>query len=467
MHPTLRVANLGRLPAPYKRVAQAAADGSFEDLRNLVKLAREQKSVSHRFIPAFATHLDLGSAADSELHEVVSPADAKPIFMAFLALSGLSAIEGIHGLARELWTGLWQWPLIILQHVYCLGTSVQCQPAEAYATILNAVAFFQDMSNPTHHENFLQGCGGTLTHLALLVINLLTHVVLQDDLSFVLGPHMLYHSVLSKLKTSFRDIVARVNREGSRTSPAWEPWARFAHTVTLRMGMLKDYESDEYEALRACDNAECCKISHKSHFRRCSTCQSACYCSVACQATDWQRGHRALCAGIRAHWLADPDVMSTRDRSFFRYILDRDYANLARHELLRHVKFLNEYPNKVFFTSFEDQGGRFKLSCIPCADKGLLTDLGPMWTDSVARTLASRGRMYLHVMTVAEGSTTRSHIIPLRRRSAGLWQGLLQLARTFPEGTAERDLKKFPHVAEQLDRLIVEFCVGATGDIHA
>ncbi|KAJ7116222.1 hypothetical protein C8R43DRAFT_1038381 [Mycena crocata] len=296
--------------------------------------------------------------------------------MTFIAIQGLSVFPDIPAQSlSELWPPLWNWSQIIVRHLYCLASTVECQPTEVYATILSVIACFKShkannvvtrsiegesglrvlsgqawsllyflhlcspgagytrrpnwtrsAQRPLHYAPYsceraagtYTGCRGAGPRVFLLIATTLINPSLVpvdkvvEALDSVLGRHLRYHSVLSRLKNSFRDMATRVDREGSRTSPAWEPWTKFVHIVAARIHLLTEYESVNYEALRACDNAECGKIFHKSYLRRCSMCQNVCYCSVDCQAADWQRGHRAR---IFAH-TGEPTLSHDHPRSF-------------------------------------------------------------------------------------------------------------------------------------------------------
>ncbi|KAJ7128807.1 hypothetical protein C8R43DRAFT_1210304 [Mycena crocata] len=291
---------------------------------------------------------------------------------------------------------------------------------------------------------------------------------LIQSLTFVLGRHIPYHSILSRLKSSsLAEVVNLVDCKGSRTSAAWETWRTFSGRATERIQLLNPYESDKYIPLKACDNAEYGTISVKSNFRCCSVCQSVCDCSVRCQIADWRRGHRAACKDIRLHWLMNPDTTSSRDRSFFRYILHRDYISNIQKILRRELVFLNAHPGEAFYTAFDfgDPGtgnGKFTLATIPCSDTSLDVELGPIWRDWVARAAASDGRIHLHVMNAAEGTNNCARVIPLRAKSPALRKGLLSLSREFPQGTPLPQVQQnVPHIWQKLDNLIAQFGVNA------
>ncbi|KAJ7150046.1 hypothetical protein C8R43DRAFT_1006142 [Mycena crocata] len=623
MHPALSLGNLRLLPTSYRRSASAAADGSFDELMYLVGEAKERpESLSKLFLPVFYAQLVPTKARHLESEEIVSPADAKLVILAFVAIQGLSVIQGMPPATfSDVWPGLWRWSQLIMKHDYCLPSYHGYHPSEVYITILGVIEFMRraetpakstiqaepgvrvlvakvwallsrpdhwvsgirssgytgvfnmlrqamDISNMRHHEDLVEGAGGTLAHLALLVVNFITHVPSQDrkksvfflnnalafidqterlrpefttclmaqgivralsialsDLSvrdgpidqdsmdncfrmlvmkmfnppgyqwvaealdagflkiivsslarirlvtadrleeamtLILGRNTTYNSVLSRLRVSLAKIPL-VDRKLVNILPAWKELSTLVHG---RIELLKYYESEEYVAMKACDNPQCGKISTKSDFKSCSGCRSVSYCSAECQRADWRRGHRSSCRDIRLHWLTDPDYISARDKSFLRAVLHHEYTTRLKDILLRQLLFANQSPGTPFCVMFDyTADGETTIVCVPIATPSLAKLLGPSWHDAVSRAAASGGRMQLHLMGVAEGSVKRWRIVPLRTRTPALMEEVLVLGRDLPIGTTDEELKEnLPRVLEERERLIAEH--PTDGDIH-
>jgi hypothetical protein len=99
-----------------QKTASAAANGSFEDLRQLLDHVRDKSTMITRlFLPAFYAQLNPAKAQRVEEQEVL--ADAKPVVMAFAAVQGLSGIRDIPREAHpELWHGLSRWSQLIMKY---------------------------------------------------------------------------------------------------------------------------------------------------------------------------------------------------------------------------------------------------------------------------------------------------------------------------------------------------------------
>ncbi|KAJ7093566.1 hypothetical protein C8R44DRAFT_396565 [Mycena epipterygia] len=84
-------------------------------------------------------------------------------------------------------------------------------------------------------------------------------------------------------------------------------------------------DGDE-KRLKACDNAQCCKIGDAKSFGRCSGCLCFYYCSSDCQKLDWkEREHRTHCSTLRSYRLGDSQFLRVRERLYLRALLTHHY----------------------------------------------------------------------------------------------------------------------------------------------
>ncbi|KAJ7648749.1 hypothetical protein DFH06DRAFT_1209503, partial [Mycena polygramma] len=74
---------------------------------------------------------------------------------------------------------------------------------------------------------------------------------------------------------------------------------------------------------RMCDSIKCNQIKEKTSLRRCARCINMYYCSPECQRQDWVSGqHGRVCRTLANKDGAD---ISTREKSFLRFLLHTDY----------------------------------------------------------------------------------------------------------------------------------------------
>ncbi|KAJ6605427.1 hypothetical protein DFH09DRAFT_1121380 [Mycena vulgaris] len=284
--------------------------------------------------------------------------------------------------------------------------------------------------------------------------------MLESILWTILARHAVYYSVLVCIELALHELADLVAAKSFQTSKLYPVWMRLIRLVELRLEQIRFYESENYTSMKACDNMSCSVIAPKRNFRSCGACHGVFYCAEQCQSADWRDGgHRELCKYIRTHSLRDPDPVNTRDRSFFRAILHRDYENNRQTVLLRQLLFMRENPEAVFATVFHYGNGSCRIECIPIEDADTVAqDLGPQWVDCVARALASGG-ISLHLMVVGEGLGNRCRIVPLRFDSTSqkldLHEELLKLVAEIPPGTTEAEIEDtFPGVLAKINALV-------------
>ncbi|KAJ7738122.1 hypothetical protein B0H16DRAFT_1891440 [Mycena metata] len=223
-------------------------------------------------------------------------------------------------------------------------------------------------------------------------------------------PAMVYYPIVSRMAQCIQaaDRLIKSSFQKSRVYPAW---LNLKNLYEERLQVLKAFKSRQRPSQKACDNPECdTGIDAKANFKRCGGCESVYYCSTECQVSDWKvGGHRTTCQHLRSIRFQDP--LSSRDRSFLRTVMHRDY------ELSKGTKTQASY-----YLLFDYTQGRIelKLKLIPPAGgqrDAQGRDWAALWTDYSMRVERSRGTMALHLMAVKEGTARRLRLFPLRSAS--------------------------------------------------
>ncbi|KAJ7661301.1 hypothetical protein DFH06DRAFT_1325616 [Mycena polygramma] len=148
--------------------------------------------------------------------------------------------------------------------------------------------------------------------------------LIAEMLEVVIPWALMHHTVLAQLKLCFPDTMEFAGRSAIHTSAFRTQWENLSALMRLRLGFFDFWEANERPVLAACDNMICQKIDLKRKFKRCAACHSVNYCSEECQSADWRAEHRAMCQQLRSARTV-PDGLTTRDRSFLRALLTRDY----------------------------------------------------------------------------------------------------------------------------------------------
>ncbi|KAJ7189234.1 hypothetical protein C8R46DRAFT_1184380 [Mycena filopes] len=150
MHPSLRF-SAKDLPLRLRNMARAAANGSLEDLSRLCSAAI---SVTDRnlLLPVFYSNLEVEAIPTAAALDADSPPleVRAPITKAVLALRGIAASAMPSSACSEIWPRLWKWTLFLYTYHEQLPPLLLSHPPtdvdELCANFLNAVVSF-------HHEH--------------------------------------------------------------------------------------------------------------------------------------------------------------------------------------------------------------------------------------------------------------------------------------------------------------------------
>ncbi|KAJ7611209.1 hypothetical protein FB45DRAFT_941273 [Roridomyces roridus] len=634
MHPALSTDALRSLPPAIQKSAYAAVGGHSDDfiamLRTIDDSQGKPKSIWTLLLPLYHGHLDPTKAQrlQQRASEGLGPADADLVVLAFLAVQGLAFAEEVPREAcPDIWPGLWLWSQLIAQHDYCLPPHVITCPKDAfllsftvmgriwkfsdaagkksiaaepgfrptvtkvlallsgkdvwpagiqidgYDTAAHFLHFAVDLENREHHDDLVEGCGGTLRDFATVVVNFVTHLVTKDtqkSLAFLstalliirkteevreefpdlllecgmatalvialrkmsahsLGTHdetltsglrmlvslmfqprcqvwfaqslragflrliasalenpelfdpkhleaifigstifLPYRSVLIEFRSSLADMETHMNHTRASQSPAWDAWEGFLSWYDCFLPMAEIHDSSDRVPTRACDNVECDLVSAKADLKRCSCCESVYYCSTDCQRLDWNRGHRKTCTSIRAYSLQNPDLLSSRDRSFLRTIVHEVYKRQISTILMGQLAVMKEAPGRESATLIKQIEGDFAFETLIAPLSHLAignVNVGPMWDDQLSRAAASNNRIHLHIIAFPQGPGERklAKIVPVRMRSAAVGDGLLALVKEIPDGKTLGELRSDPELLAKVEALVRK--TGAKDDV--
>ncbi|KAF7354110.1 MYND-type domain-containing protein [Mycena venus] len=240
------------------------------------------------------------------------------------------------------------------------------------------------------------------------------------DLLNVVSPSMVYYSVISRMEQSIRDVETLSANMSFRNSTIYPAWREFRTLCEQRLSTLKYFHSKPRASLKACDNLDCeAPIGPKSQFKRCSLCQTAHYCSSACQTLDWKHGgHRDICQNLRSVRFREPSL-SSRERGFFRVLLYEQYQK-SRPELLRQQSSVSRSrPGIELYTSFDYTASHgdatVKLGSVLDAQRRTPTrDWAALWNYYATRMKRCQGTLELHLLKVMEGQQLRMRLFPVR-----------------------------------------------------
>ncbi|KAJ6506206.1 hypothetical protein C8R47DRAFT_111084 [Mycena vitilis] len=236
---------------------------------------------------------------------------------------------------------------------------------------------------------------------------------------------VVYLSVLKQLLKSIKELDFVADSRSLRGFALTHSWEPFWWMLKQRSGVMEDYLERE-PPLRACDNLTCGAVRPKTDFLRCAGCLTLIYCSRQCQAIDWKRGgHREACGSLLHLRLDEPKSVSSKDKSFLRYLIHAEYAEQKKSILTKEVHALRATSLAALPVVRFD----YSRPYIPCSiDVGSPVALDAKWSEYVSRATNSRGRLRLHTMQVTDGGLTREWMFPLRHATEEMSVGVQLLA---------------------------------------
>ncbi|KAK6991853.1 hypothetical protein R3P38DRAFT_2659908 [Favolaschia claudopus] len=319
-------------------------------------------------------------------------------------------------------------------------------------------------------EMFFRGPGGHRTlHIAVRfgLLNIM-HVTSQWKLDNsdvldqallallvnVLPRSAMYYDSLPDLAQAYNEIATKEIRGSAfASSLVFEAWQRFGEAVQWRFSLLNYFNSEEYEAHRACDNIECGSILEKRMLKRCTGCSELLYCSRQCQVEDWRAGHRRSCASHQAYHRRMRHLYTRKEYSFFRCVLHHDMACQAPETAHQYIDAWAKFPNAIIATisdyrSFPPNVGWADATGTPFEG----TDIPGYWNDLVSRARRSRGRLDLNIMGLDDGGPKSALFFPLRRTSSRVPDALKRIAAEVNTLSGEEVELRIKQIGEEAQR---------------
>ncbi|KAJ7613802.1 hypothetical protein B0H17DRAFT_1153087 [Mycena rosella] len=348
----------------------ASAGGSLEHLKRLrIEVISTRSSRCIHFLPAFYANLNpanIPNIADLE-EQMLLPAVRSAVERAGLSLSALLFLDETEATPQGVypyifvnlvlvicsrilillysWPRAWAWTNFFdtSTHAYGIrvtsvsrqiwGMLIEADPSPAFEDLCSFIGKPEAISTTAHIEEFAEGCGGTLSDLAQLVVKHITSAganlqsevsrtglfLLHCGLEFVVGRdfearyHDFYAAIVSHgivaatihavnalekitingvtavlqscfllLDWTFHDLV---QNERFVQSEIFGEWQAFKDLFQERLKMLTQFNSGELECHRHATIriTQCGAIHIKTDFMRCSGCLSMYYCSKECQ----------------------------------------------------------------------------------------------------------------------------------------------------------------------------------------
>ncbi|KAJ6502721.1 hypothetical protein C8R47DRAFT_1067547 [Mycena vitilis] len=301
----------------------------------------------------------------------------------------------------------------------------------------------REMDTPAGFRQLGQNLScGLLKGIGLCAYNLrspTSDVVLQGWLQNLTSTTV-FHSILVAFEKALPSVQTFGLGETFGSPETTALWRILVQAVHERGKVRKRFDSDDYVATAACDNVQvslpCRQIMEKHRFRRCSGCHSANYCSVDCQRLDWNEGqHRAVCIEFRNIRQDQSCMLTTRERSFIRALLDHECASnpqisaLSLSALHSNSQFHVHNPGFMVF-NYTSGRPRPKVSNHP----GSLV-FPPSTVDWSAyyrrRFERSGGRFALHVMVLHGGGRILRLALPMRSADSRVHDRMAVLAPRF------------------------------------
>ncbi|KAJ7205524.1 hypothetical protein GGX14DRAFT_698534 [Mycena pura] len=264
--------------------------------------------------------------------------------------------------------------------------------------------------------------------LALFSVVPRSYEIHQPQLCHLLDAHLpactVIFTLLRELEASFAEVKDLDPALHFRTPALLHAWRGFVKLLEERLQLARERKTGT--KFRACDNFQCGQFRNKDQLKRCSGCQTTYYCSRECQKADYRDGgHRGDCWEFQQHHRDHVSHHDAKNRSFFRALLNHDYAHQQEKIALMLLAKMHAHPQENTCTVFS----------------------------YIAREVRSDGRMRVHIVNgILRGNGGGGLVIPLRT-TGELFRGLRQIAERMPPSTDERPIDLRPYRAE-VQRLV-------------
>ncbi|KAJ7626203.1 hypothetical protein FB45DRAFT_923172 [Roridomyces roridus] len=260
---------------------------------------------------------------------------------------------------------------------------------------------------------------------------------LPDLLRDVLPRALVYYPVIVEMKQALANVEPPSSDGEFARSGLYACWSDMKAIFELRAATITLWETEGRPSPLSCYNLECAKVLNRDKFRRCSACQTAAYCSQACQRVDWTDGHREDCRLHQEAPRAFPRAgLCHRDKLFIRMIVHMDYRRLRVLVTMEMVRFMAENPDTPLVVNFDYTRGTPDISVFPISTSNGSEILSPY----LRRLARAGGRLVAHTIRFGCGIPTFNVVWPLCAPTLEFNDGLKQIARE-AKGLEEAELK--------------------------
>ncbi|KAJ7625975.1 hypothetical protein FB45DRAFT_1060553 [Roridomyces roridus] len=258
----------------------------------------------------------------------------------------------------------------------------------------------------------------------------------------VLPQALVFFPIIVEMKKAFAKVESLSSDGEFARSGLYAYWNDLKALLDERSTVLEAWEA------RGRLSFMCGKVStNREDFRRCSGCQTAAYCSQACQRADWTEGHRDDCGlHLATRALSRSSLHPHRHKLFFRILPRMDYIRLRVPIAIAMVRFMGENPDTPLHVDFDYTGGAVKVnvwehSMLDCAAIGM---------PHSKRLARAGGRLVAHSMRFGNEGFRFHAIWPLWAPTSDFYDGLKDIARMATEGLEDEELE--PRVLELIEK---------------
>ncbi|KAJ7754401.1 hypothetical protein DFH07DRAFT_823194 [Mycena maculata] len=284
------------------------------------------------------------------------------------------------------------------------------------------------------HQHLVDALQAGLLHA--IVLSRSANPSVESFLTSILPRATVYYSALKQIDEELEKVEDLTQTSRFRASEVFQPWTKFVEFTGSRFVVMRRYDNGDWSSGSNCGNSACGKWITKRDRKRCTRCETSLYCSVECQRLDWQAGHRKVCGPLRSLFLKDPELTSTRDRSFLTALAHYDYLTLKATLYVRRISMMNHLPGRGWplCTILDYTKGAVTTNIV------VATSLGPvsqafqtLWDENAARASRSGGRMHLVGLRLPEGDGTRYWVLPMWSQTS-VQDEIEDIANSLPKG---------------------------------
>ncbi|KAF8192679.1 hypothetical protein K438DRAFT_1762026 [Mycena galopus ATCC 62051] len=290
--------------------------------------------------------------------------------------------------------------------------------------LLDLLVEGDDGHGPLNRALLNRGIVGAVTHLLSIYPG--GDSGAKDSIRYllqtVLPRSLVSHSVLSVIQASPPPANALFdNPKPLRDPQLFAAWQTFNEMAAANNQVFQEYNLGGYKSIRACDNM-------KFRFQ----------CGRLCRRKEIKRY---------------PGLFTDRERYFLNALIHHGYETRLKLICMQTVAFMHTHPGEELYLvlDYTKAPHMVELRTVSAAspDPNPSDGSAAQWEDQLARAAHSGGRMELVVVLVGNGRQTYQYMVPIRRRTSELHDGLQRIAAGIPAGADSG-----PEVEQQVEYLL-------------